>query len=110
MTDKPMPFHIIGDPDTIIGYRLAGVTGSAVESVDEALAAFEHAIEHGAHDVLMLTEPVEQMIPDSVTEHRLRCVPPYIVVVRDVYATQVRRNTLEQLVREAVGIRIVKDE
>ncbi len=105
-----MPFHIIGDQDTILGYRLAGVTGAPVQSVDEALAAFEQAIKNGNHDILLLTEPVEQMIADTVTEHRLRCVPPYIVVVRDVQETPVRRKSLEQLVREAAGIRIAQDE
>ncbi|MBT4816196.1 MAG: ATPase V, partial [Lentisphaerae bacterium] len=39
-----MSFHIIGDEDTVVGFRFAGVTGSAVENADEAREAFQRVV------------------------------------------------------------------
>jgi vacuolar-type H+-ATPase subunit F/Vma7 len=57
----------------------------------------------------MLTEQVAHMLEDEVNRHRLAATPPYIVEVPDIWATDVGRPSLEQLIQEAVGIRIVHD-
>ena len=39
-----MSYHIIGDRDTILGFRFAGITGDAVETPEQAQEAFRRAI------------------------------------------------------------------
>ncbi len=104
-----MSFHIIADQDTVLGYRFAGVAGTVVADADQARTAFKEATTGEACSVLLLSEPVELMLEAETTEHRLSAAPPYIVVVPDVGGHTVKRKSLEDLIHEAVGIKIVTD-
>ena len=105
-----MAFHIIGDEDTVLGYRFAGVSGVPVITEDEAREAFRDAIASGDCRILLLTEKVESLLSAEVTHHRLEAVPPYVVVVEDIWGAQGERVSLQDLIYQAVGIRIVQDE
>jgi vacuolar-type H+-ATPase subunit F/Vma7 len=105
-----MSFHIIGDADTVLGYRFAGVPTTVVEGTPAAHEAFRRVLAEGRCRILLLTEAVEAMLGDVLTAHRLAADPPYVVVVEDLWGPRGGRKTLEDLIYEAVGIRIVKDE
>ena len=105
-----MAFHIIGDQDTVLGFRFAGTTGAAVETQEQARDALTEALGDKRCQILLLTEVVEDMLESEVTKHRLTAAPPYIVVVSDIAGTPFRRKNLEQTIQEAVGIRIVSSE
>ncbi|MBT3376766.1 MAG: hypothetical protein HN742_14910 [Lentisphaerae bacterium] len=105
-----MSFHIIGDEDTVVGFRFAGVTGSAVENADEAREAFQRVVGEGACSILVLTEQVESFLEREATEHRLAASSPYLVVVKDIWGTRTQRKSLESLVHEAVGIKIIQSD
>ena len=105
-----MAFHIIGDEDTVLGFRFAGVTGDCVENADQAQAAFRRAVDEAGCRILLLTEAVEDMIEADVTAHRLESEAPFIVTVEDIWGPRGERPALTDLIQEAVGIRIVKDE
>ena len=49
-------YHIIGDQDTVLGYRFAGVSGEAVENAEQAKTAFENALNDSGITVLLVTE------------------------------------------------------
>jgi vacuolar-type H+-ATPase subunit F/Vma7 len=105
-----MAFHIIGDQDTVLGYRFAGVTGRAVATPDEARQAFGEALGDPRQRILLLTERVERLLADEVTAHRLEATPPYIVVIEDIWGADGQRQSLQDLIYEAVGIRIAPAE
>ena len=71
-------YHIIGDPDTVLGYRFAGVSGDAVSTVEEAREAFARATADGDYGILIITEAVEDMLKDETTAYRLKAKPPYL--------------------------------
>ena len=60
--------------------------------------------------VLMVTEAVEDMLEQEVTAHRMAAVPPYLTVVQDIWGPKGHRRTLQELINEAVGIRISNDD
>ena len=103
-------YHIIGDQDTVLGYRFAGVSGDAVEDAAQAKTAFENALNDSGITVLLVTEAVEDMIPDVVMKHRIAAKPPYLTVVQDIWGPRGGRKTLQELINEAVGIRISSEE
>ena len=105
-----MSYHIIGDEDTILGYRFAGVTGTVVQNQEEARTAFRNALKDKSIMVLMVTEEVEDMLEQEVTAHRMAAVPPYLTVVQDIWGPRGHRRTLQELINEAVGIRISNDD
>jgi V/A-type H+-transporting ATPase subunit F len=104
-----MAYHIIGDADTVLGFRFAGATGEGVETAPEAADAFRRAIRGHKTDILLITATVENMIPKEVTAHRLTGSAPYLVVVEGVWGGGKPRQSLEGLISEAVGIRMDKD-
>ncbi len=103
-----MSFHIIGDQDTVLGYRFAGISGDAVEDAAHARDAFEAAVKSKRFKILVLTRPVEAMLHQQVLDHRLNSEPPFVVVVDDIWSTRTESKDLEELIYEAVGIRISK--
>ncbi|NOY80826.1 MAG: hypothetical protein GXP31_07450 [Kiritimatiellaeota bacterium] len=102
-------FSIIGDEDTIVGYRFAGVPGTAADTPEQALEAFRAAVREHTCQVLLLTAPVADMIREEVLQHRVGAQPPYVVVVGDIWKTPVERPSLVDMINEAVGIRIMTD-
>jgi vacuolar-type H+-ATPase subunit F/Vma7 len=104
-----MSFHIIGDEDTVLGFAFAGAPGTAVASPDEARAAFANVCKQTAVQILIVTEAVSKMIDEQLVEHRAAAVPPYVVEVADVWGTKVEHKTLEEMIQEAVGVRLSSD-
>lgn len=102
-----MSYHIIGDADTVLGYRFAGVTGDAVENAEQAREAFARAISSDEPGILLLTQPVEDMLEAELTAHRLAAKPPYVAVVPDIWGGGRKRKSLQETISEAVGIKIV---
>lgn len=99
-------YHVIGDQDTVLGYRFAGVSGDVVEDAAQAKAAFEKALNDPSVTVLLVTEAVEDMIPEIVMRHRMAAKPPYLAVVQDIWGPRGGRKSLQELINEAVGIRL----
>ncbi|MFA4944327.1 MAG: V-type ATP synthase subunit F [Lentisphaeria bacterium] len=105
-----MAFHIIGDRDTILGFQFAGVAGAPVASAAEAQAAFRQALDRANCRVLILTEQVGEWLAAEAAAHRLTAAPPYLVEIPDLWETPVRRQSLEGMIQEAVGIKLGKEK
>ena len=105
-----MSYHIIGDQDTVLGYRFAGVTGDVVETEEEARAAFRAALADRSLMILLLTEAVEHMLGAEVTAHRMAAIPPYVTIVQDIWGPRGNRRSLQELIGEAVGVKIARND
>ncbi|OPZ26293.1 MAG: V-type ATP synthase subunit F [Lentisphaerae bacterium ADurb.BinA184] len=103
-----MSYRIIGDQDTILGYAFAGVPGVAVDGEEQARAAFRSALADAGVSMLIVTRRVASLLSDEIAAHRVACQAPFVVEVGDLWDTPVKRRTLEELIQEAVGIRITK--
>ncbi len=103
-------YHIIGDKDTVLGYRFAGVSGDVVEDAEQAKTAFENALNDSGITVLLVTEAVEDMIPEIVMRHRMDAKPPYLAVVQDIWGPRGGRKSLQELINDAVGVRLSSDD
>lgn len=102
-------FHIIGDRDTVLGYRFAGVTGEIAETAADAREAFNRILQEQTEGILLLTEQVEAMIPDLVAAHRLQATPPFITVIESAQGPLPGRKPLLDTIYEAVGIRLTEE-
>ena len=105
-----MSYHIIGDQDTVLGYRFAGVTGDVVETEEEARAAFRAPLADRSLMILLLTEAVEDMLGAEVTAHRMAASPPYVTIVQDIWGPRGNRRSLQELIGEAVGVKIARND
>jgi len=101
-----MKYYVIGDEDTGLGFRYAGVEGVVVQTardVKDALAAASADREVGA---IVITERAATLARDEVDAMRTGSVSSVLVEVPDRHGPLPGKKTLADLIREAVGIRI----
>ena len=104
------PYRFIGDKDTALGFRFAGVPGDVVDTPEEALNAFQAALKEQGLVILVMTEQVAQWLNPQVVAHKLTAAQPYIATVEDVWGKRGKTQSLEQLIFEAVGVKILEQK
>lgn len=104
------PYRFIGDKDTALGFRFAGIPGDEVNTPEEALTAFQAAIKEQGLVILVLTEQVAQWLNPQVIAHKLTASQPYIATIEDVWGKRGKTQSLEQLIYEAVGVKILEQK
>ncbi|HAK44702.1 MAG TPA: ATPase [Spirochaeta sp.] len=100
-----MNYFIIGDEDAVLGFELAGVSGVAVESADEADAAFNTALEDKNNGIIIITETAADFIREKVDKYLFTAAFPLIVEIPGSGGRSERKD-LRALVNEAIGIKL----
>ena len=101
-----MNYFIIGDEDTVLGFELAGVSGTAVETASEADAAFSTALEDGGNGIIIITEDAASLIRERVDSLLFTASFPLIVEIPGSGGIRADRKDLRTLVNEAIGIKL----
>jgi V/A-type H+-transporting ATPase subunit F len=96
----------IADEDTVRGFRMAGVTGQAVNSPQAAASAVKLAAAQRDCAILILTEQVADSIRPQVEQIRFEFQQPLIVEIPGPAGPLPNRKNLRQLAQEAVGIHV----
>jgi len=101
-----MKYHVIGDEDTVLGFRYAGVQGDAVEDAESAARALEGVLRRPDISILILTDAVADLIRDEVNDVRFRRAKPLVAEIPGPSGPADSRQDLLTLIREAVGIKV----
>jgi len=99
-------YFVLGDEDTVLGFRYAGVPGHVVRTPEEARAALAEQVEAGRAGVIIVTEDVERMIRLEVDRLRFGSGPPIVVSVPGPGGPARERRDLLAVIREALGIKV----
>lgn len=100
-----MRFFVIGDEDTVIGFRFAGVPGTAVSGAEEAASALEKSVER-ADGVLIIPERVAHLVREQIDAVRFGEALPLIVEIPGRGGPEAETPSLYRLIRDAVGIEL----
>lgn len=101
-----MNYFIIGDEDTVLGFELAGVSGTAVDSAAETETAFNSALEDGSNGILIITHEAADLIREKVDRYLFSAAFPLIVEIPGSRGSEKERKDLRTLVNEAIGIKL----
>ena len=101
-----MRYHVIGDEDTVLGFRYAGVPGEIVATADEARGALERFKRPGDVAVLIVTDTIADLVRAEVNTLRFDFELPLVVEVPGPAGPSPSRKDLLTLIREAVGIKV----
>ncbi len=101
-----MRYYVIGDEDTVLGFRYAGVPGQIVRDAAEARAALEAFKRPGDVAVLIVTEAIADLVRKEVNALRFDCELPLVAEVPGPGGPSPLRKDLLALIREVVGINV----
>lgn len=101
-----MKLFVIGDDQTVLGYRLVGVEGRVAEGSEEALAALRQAVENKEIGVVLITEKIAAGIRDEVEARLYGLGFPLVLEVPDATGPDPSRLDIEEVVRKAIGVSI----
>jgi len=99
-------YFVIGDEDTVLGFRYAGVEGQAVHTPEEARAVLAERVESGRAGIVILTDEVASTIQDEVNKLRFESRTPLLVQVPGPNGPMASRPDLLAVIREALGIQV----
>lgn len=98
---------VIGDRDTVTGFRMVGVSQSAVPKtpgqIQESLMRFFRDPSMG---LILITEPLAEQIEDTILELSAAPVPVILLIPNRDGTTGTYEIVLRELIRKAVGIEI----
>lgn len=101
-----MRFFVIGDRETVLGFRLVGVEGNVALEREEALAALNEAVAKKDIGVVLVTEKVAARIRDEVEARLYGIGFPLVLEIPDSSGPDPGRLRIEDVVRRAIGISI----
>ncbi len=101
-----MKVLVIGHPEAVLGFSLAGLSGDAVRTVDEANVALDNALQTQDVGIVLVTQDVARMIQPRMDELKLHSTLPLIVEIPSPEGVPQGEPTLSEVVLRAIGIRL----
>lgn len=100
---------VLGDRDSVIGYRAVGMTVVALEESDDAVPVISQLV-RDRYAVIFLTEPVAQKCAAYLKTLRDRRIPAIIPIPSMRGSTGLGLRQIRESVRRAVGIDLFEHE
>ena len=97
---------LIGDQDTVLGFRLAGLQGLVAQDGTGASALFREAVRRADVGIIVLTERLAQSIRPELDAFTDAHDMPFIVEIPDSAGPIPEHKSPSDMVREAIGISI----
>lgn len=101
-----MRYSIIGDEDTVLGFRMVGVTGKVATNSDEAQRAFDAMLEDRENCIIIITERIAEMIRPIVDKYLFTESFPLIVEIPDRQGPKPGRLDIRETVNAAIGLKL----
>jgi len=104
MTDK---IAVIGDTDTVVGFRLAGILNSNIPadgaSARRALLDFSN---DSNISVIIITEPLAENIRETIEELSERPYPVIVEIPDKSGRLEGKESPIRRLVKRAIGVEL----
>jgi len=101
-----MKILVIGHPDAVLGFSLAGVGGQIVSTVDEANQALDEAQAAKDVGIVLVTQDVAELIPARMEHLKLRSTIPLVVEIPSRAGAPEGQASLGDIVLRAIGIKL----
>jgi V/A-type H+-transporting ATPase subunit F len=101
-----MKVLVIGHPEAVLGFSLAGVHGRAVTTAEEADKALDEALSSKENGIVLVTQDVAQLIQARVEHLKLRSTIPLVVEIPSPAGVPEDQPSLSDIVLKAIGIKL----
>ncbi|MFX1510036.1 MAG: V-type ATP synthase subunit F [Promethearchaeota archaeon] len=104
MTDK---IAIIGDTDTVVGFRLAGILNSNIPSnASETRQAMLNFSQDQNISIIIITEPLAEYIRETIEELSERPYPVIVEIPDKTGRLEGKESPVRRLVKRAIGVEL----
>jgi V/A-type H+-transporting ATPase subunit F len=101
-----MKVLVIGHPEAVLGYSLAGVQGQAASSAEEANQALDKALSAPDIGIILVTQNVARLIESRMDYLQLRSTIPLVVEIPGPEGVGPDQPSLSDVVLRAIGVKI----
>jgi V/A-type H+-transporting ATPase subunit F len=101
-----MKILVIGHPEAVLGFSLAGVGGRVATTAAEVNQALDEAQASKDLGIVLVTHDVAEMIPARMEQLKLRSTIPLIVEIPSGGGAPEGQDSLGEIVLRAIGIRL----
>jgi V/A-type H+-transporting ATPase subunit F len=101
-----MRVRVIGHPEAVLGFSLAGVGGRAVETAVQANAALDEALQSRDTGVVLVTQDAARLIRSRMDELKFHSTLPLIVEIPSPLGVPEGEPSLSEVVLRAIGIKL----
>jgi len=101
-----MKVLVIGHPEAVLGFSLAGVGGRVATTAAELNQALDEAQASKDLGIVLVTQDVAALIPERMERLKLRSTVPLIVEIPSVGGVLEGQASLGEVVLRAIGIRL----
>ena len=102
-----MKMYLISDNiDTLIGMRLAGVSGAVAHTSEEVNAEIKKALGDKELGILMLTEKAGALVKEELDNLKLTLHTPLIIEIPDRHGSRDIAGSINRLVQESIGLKL----
>ena len=93
---------VLGDRDSVLGFKALGLDTFFVDSADEARHTL-HRLAREAYAIIYITEQLAQTIPDDVARYKTDVTPAVILIPGKTGSMGLGAQALKSAVERAVG-------
>lgn len=101
-----MKVLVIGHPEAVLGFSLAGVGGQAVTTADEANQALDGAFAAKDIGIILITQDIAGMIQTRIEDLKLHSTIPLVVEIPSPAGMSPDQPSLGEVVLRAIGIKL----
>lgn len=101
-----MKVLVIGHPEAVLGFSLAGIGGQGATTAAEANEALDAALANKDIGIVLVTSDVAAMIEPRMSGLKLRSNVPLVVEIPGPAGVPADQPSLNELVFRAIGVKI----
>lgn len=101
-----MKVLVIGHPEAVLGFSLAGVSGRAATTAAEINQALDDVQAAKDVGIVLVTQDVAELIPARMEHLKLRSTIPLVVEIPSPEGVPEGQASLGEIVLRAIGIKL----
>ena len=101
-----MKVLVIGHPEAVLGFSLAGVSGRVATTAEELNLALDEVQASKDVGIVLVTQDVAQLIPARMEHLKLRSTIPLVVEIPAQGGVPEGQESLGEIVLRAIGIKL----
>lgn len=101
-----MKVLVVGHPEAVLGFSLAGVDGRSVTNAEQANHALDEALAAKDVGIVLVTKDVARMMQARMDDLKLHSTVPLIVEIPSPEGVSPDEPSLSEIVLRAIGIKL----